>query len=161
MKAVLSFTALEALLLVATIVVANRIAGGLVAFQLALNFFYLPAAIITWPVTRALVPRLAAFHQTKRLGAFRKEYSEAIGLVSFASIPIAVAYAVSASVIAEIIASAASTGPTRETTWLSAPRAEPRRHHACLVHDRELHALRGAERYDASQEVLRAVTTLL
>src|SRR5690349_3583123 len=69
-KAVLSYTGLEALLLVATIVVANRIAGGLVAFQLALNFFYLPAAIITWPVTRALVPRLAAFHQTGQLGAF-------------------------------------------------------------------------------------------
>jgi putative peptidoglycan lipid II flippase len=103
-KAVLAFTGLEALLLLATIVVANRIAGGLVAFQLALNFFYLPAAIITWPVVRALVPRLAAFHQTKRLGAFRKEFSEAVGLVSFASIPIAVAYAVSAPVIADIIA---------------------------------------------------------
>jgi putative peptidoglycan lipid II flippase len=103
-KAVLSYTALEALLLLATIVVANRIAGGLVAFQLALNFFYLPAAIITWPVTRALVPRLAAFHQTQRMGDFRKEFSEAVGLVSFASIPIAVAYAVSASVITEIIA---------------------------------------------------------
>jgi putative peptidoglycan lipid II flippase len=103
-KAVLSYTGLEALLLLVTIVVANRIAGGLVAFQLALNFFYLPAAIITWPVTRALVPRLAAFHQTKRMGAFRDELSQSVGLVSFASIPIAVAYAVSASVIAEIIA---------------------------------------------------------
>ena len=103
-KAVLSYTALEALLLLATIVVANRIAGGLVAFQLALNFFYLPAAIITWPVTRALVPRLAAFHQTKQMKPFRDELSHAIGLVSFASIPIAVAYAASASVIAEIIA---------------------------------------------------------
>jgi putative peptidoglycan lipid II flippase len=103
-KAVLTYTGLEALLLLATIVVANRIAGGLVAFQLALNFFYLPAAIITWPVTRALVPRLAAFYQTKQMGAFRDEFSQAVGLVSFASIPIAVAYAVSASVITEIIA---------------------------------------------------------
>jgi len=103
-KAVLAFTGLEALLLLATIVVANRIAGGLVAFQLALNFFYLPAAIITWPVTRALVPRLAAFHQTNQMGAFRDEFSRAVGLVSFASIPIAVAYAVSASVVADIIA---------------------------------------------------------
>ena len=103
-KAVISYTALEALLMLATIVVANRIAGGLVAFQLALNFFYLPAAIITWPVIRALVPRLAEFHQTKQPGAFRKEFSEAVGLVSFASIPIAVTYAVTASVIAEIIA---------------------------------------------------------
>jgi putative peptidoglycan lipid II flippase len=103
-KAVLSYTGLEALLLLATIVVANRIAGGLVAFQLALNFFYLPAAIITWPVTRALVPRLAAFHQTKRTQALRDEFSQAVGLVSFASIPIAVAYAVSAPVIADIVA---------------------------------------------------------
>jgi putative peptidoglycan lipid II flippase len=103
-RSVLSFTGLEASLLLATIIVANRVAGGLVAFQLALNFFYLPAAIVTWPVARALMPRLAGFHQTGQTRAFRDEFFHAVSLVSFATIPLAVAYAVAAPAIADIIA---------------------------------------------------------
>src|SRR5262245_30085168 len=103
-RSVLTYTGLEAALLLATIVIANRVAGGLVAFQLALNFFYLPAAIVTWPVARALMPRLASSHQTGQTRAFRDGFFQAIALVSFPTIPIAVAYAVAAPVIAEIIA---------------------------------------------------------
>jgi putative peptidoglycan lipid II flippase len=103
-RSVLTYTGLEASLLLATIIVANRVAGGLVAFQLALNFFYLPAAIVTWPVARALMPRLAGFHQTGQTRAFRDEFFQAIALVSFATIPLAVAYAVAAPAIADIIA---------------------------------------------------------
>ena len=103
-RSVLTYTGLEAALLLATIIVANRVAGGLVAFQLALNFFYLPAAIVTWPVARALMPRLASSHQTGQTKAFRDEFFQAIALVSFATIPLAVAYAVAAPAIADIIA---------------------------------------------------------
>ena len=103
-RAVLSYTGLEALLLVATIVVANRVAGGLVAFQLALNFFYLPAAIVTWPVARALVPRLANFHQTRQMREFRDDFLRAIALASFVAVPVAVTYAVAAPAIADAVA---------------------------------------------------------
>lgn len=103
-RAVLTYTGLEALLLVATIMVANRVAGGLVAFQLALNFFYLPAAIVTWPVARALVPRLANFHQTRRMRDFRDDFFRAIALASFVAVPVAVAYAVAAPAIADVVA---------------------------------------------------------
>jgi putative peptidoglycan lipid II flippase len=103
-RAVLSFTVLEALLLVTTIIVANRVAGGLVAFQLALNFFYLPAAIVTWPVARALVPRLADSHQTGRMRDFRDDFLRAIALASFVAVPVAVTYAVSAPAIADVVA---------------------------------------------------------
>jgi len=103
-RAVLAYTGLATLQLVATMVIANRVGGGLVAFQLALNFFYLPTAIITWPVARALVPRLAVFHQTKNAVAFREELGKALGLACFVTVPIAAAYAASAHQIADIVA---------------------------------------------------------
>ena len=104
MRSVLAYTGLAALQLFATIVVANRVAGGLVAFQLALNFFYLPIAIVTWPVARALMPRLANFHQTGQMHTFRDEFLRAMGLASFVAVPVAVAYALSASSIAHAVA---------------------------------------------------------
>jgi putative peptidoglycan lipid II flippase len=103
-RAVLAYTGLATLQLVATMVIANRVGGGLVAFQLALNFFYLPTAIITWPVARALVPRLAVFHQTRNAVAFREELGKALGLACFVTVPIAAAYAASAHQIADIVA---------------------------------------------------------
>jgi putative peptidoglycan lipid II flippase len=103
-RSVLGYTGLAAFQLFVTIIVANRVAGGLVAFQLALNFFYLPTAIVTWPIARALVPRLANFHQTGQMRAFRDEFYRAIGLASFVAIPVAVAYAFSASAIAHAVA---------------------------------------------------------
>lgn len=103
-RSVLAYTGLAALQLFATIVVANRVEGGLVAFQLALNFFYLPTAIVTWPVARALVPRLANFHQGGQMHKFRDEFLGAIALASFVTTPIAVAYAVASTPIADLIA---------------------------------------------------------
>jgi putative peptidoglycan lipid II flippase len=103
-RAVLAYTGLATLQLVVTMVIANRVAGGLVAFQLALNFFYLPTAIVTWPVARALVPRLAVFHQTGNAVAFREELGKALGLACFVTVPIAAAYAASAHQIADIVA---------------------------------------------------------
>jgi putative peptidoglycan lipid II flippase len=103
-RSVLAYTGLATLQLFAMMIVANRVAGGLVAFQLALNFFYLPAAIVTWPIARALTPRLANFHQTGNMRAFRDEFLHAISLASFVAIPIAVAYAASAPAIAHTVA---------------------------------------------------------
>lgn len=103
-RAVLAYTGLAALQLFTTIVVANRVAGGPVAFQLALNFFFLPIAVVTWPIVRALTPRLASFHQVGDMGGFRDEFLQAVSLASFVAIPVAVAYAVSAPAIAHTVA---------------------------------------------------------
>jgi putative peptidoglycan lipid II flippase len=88
----LAFTALEALQLVAVIVVANKIRGGLLSFQLALNFFFLPTAIITWPIARALLPTLSRHHRNGETEAFHQELVRAVCVASFATIPLAVAY---------------------------------------------------------------------
>src|SRR6266567_3125177 len=44
------------------LVVANRLAGGVVAFQIALNFYYLAIAVGATPVALSLLPRLARMH---------------------------------------------------------------------------------------------------
>jgi putative peptidoglycan lipid II flippase len=100
----LGYTGLAALQIFAVIIVANRVSGGLVAFQLALNFFYLPAALVTWPVARALLPQLARLHRDGRGGLFRDEFFRGVTLASFITIPIAAAYIVLASPLARAMA---------------------------------------------------------
>ena len=100
----LAFTALEAMQIVAVIVVANKVEGGLLAFQLALNFFFLPTAIITWPIARALLPQLSRHFRNGETDAFRDELVRAVRVASFATIPLAVAYVALAWPIANGVA---------------------------------------------------------
>jgi putative peptidoglycan lipid II flippase len=100
----LGYTSLAALQILAVLVVANRIPGGLVAFQLALNFFYLPTAIVTWPVARALLPRLSRRTHDGDDPAFATELARGVALVSFLTVPIAVAYFALAFPIARAVA---------------------------------------------------------
>ena len=88
----LAFTGLEAIQVFAIFMVADRLRGGLVAFQLSFSFFILPAAIVTWPIARALLPQLARLHHAGREQAFRDELSRGVRLTSFFTVPIALAY---------------------------------------------------------------------
>jgi putative peptidoglycan lipid II flippase len=88
----LAFTGLEAIQVFAIFMVADRLRGGLVAFQLAFSFFILPAAVVTWPIARALLPQLARLHHAAREHAFRDELSRAVRLTSFITVPTALAY---------------------------------------------------------------------
>jgi putative peptidoglycan lipid II flippase len=88
----LAFTGLAALQVFALMVVAGRVRGGLVAFQLALNFFYLPTAVVTWPLARALLPQLSRLHLASDGRAFRDDLLRGVAVASFATVPIAAAY---------------------------------------------------------------------
>jgi putative peptidoglycan lipid II flippase len=88
----LGFTGLEAIQVFAIFMVADRLRGGLVAFQLAFSFFILPAAVVTWPIARALLPQLARLHHARREQAFRDELSRGVRLTSFITVPTALAY---------------------------------------------------------------------
>jgi putative peptidoglycan lipid II flippase len=99
----LAFTGLAASQIIAVLVVANRVRGGLVAFQLGLNFFYLPIAVIVWPVGRALLPELARARHEGSDDRFRDELVRAVSLVSFLTIPIGSAYIALASPLAHAI----------------------------------------------------------
>jgi putative peptidoglycan lipid II flippase len=100
----LGFTGLAASQIFAVMVVANRVPGGLVAFQLALNFFYLPTAVVTWPIARALLPQLSRLHNAGDDRLFHNELRRAVAIASFITIPTALAYITLSSQLAHVLA---------------------------------------------------------
>jgi putative peptidoglycan lipid II flippase len=100
----LGFTGLAAAEVFGVLVVASRIQGGLVAFQLALNFFYLPTALVTWPTGRALLPQLARLHHAGDRNGFRDELLRAVILASFITVPVAVGYAALSGTLGHVLA---------------------------------------------------------
>jgi putative peptidoglycan lipid II flippase len=100
----LGFTGLAALQVFAVLVVASKVSGGLVAFQLALNFFYLPTAVVAWPVARALLPQLSRLHQAEDRRQFANELLHSVVVASFVTIPIAAVYAGLAAPLAQALA---------------------------------------------------------
>jgi peptidoglycan biosynthesis protein MviN/MurJ (putative lipid II flippase) len=95
--------ALAALQLGALLVVANRIAGGVVAFQLATNFYFLPIAIGATPVALSLMPRLSRMTEPGQAHLFRDTYVRGLAFASFIVLPAATAYAVLAGPLADAI----------------------------------------------------------
>jgi putative peptidoglycan lipid II flippase len=100
----LAFTGLAALQIFAVMIVANSVQGGFVAFQLALNFFYLPTAIVTWPIARALLPQLARLHHVGDGRGLRDEFLRGVAVASFVTVPIAVGYLVLAPAMGRALA---------------------------------------------------------
>jgi murein biosynthesis integral membrane protein MurJ len=85
---------LAALQLAALTLVADRVAGGVVAFQLATNFFFLPIAVGATPVALSLVPRLSRLTGPAQAGQFRDTYLRGLAFAAFLVVPAATAYAV-------------------------------------------------------------------
>lgn len=96
----LGYAGLNALRVFATIVVANRIRGGVVAFQMARNFSALPVAIAARPIALALLPRLSRLHDVGQRASFRMELSRARNATLFLVIPAATAFVLLANPIA-------------------------------------------------------------
>jgi putative peptidoglycan lipid II flippase len=94
---------LAALQLGALLVVADRAAGGVVAFQLATNFYFLPIAIGATPVALSLVPRLSRMTAPGQAGLFRDTYMRGLAFATFLVVPAAAAYAVLALPLADTI----------------------------------------------------------
>jgi putative peptidoglycan lipid II flippase len=85
------------------LVVANRLPGGVVAFQIALNFYYLAIAVGATPVALSLLPRLARMHLDGDVAAFRDTLVRGLALGFFITIPAAVGYLVLAVPLAHAI----------------------------------------------------------
>ena len=90
----LAQAALEALLLAALLLAADRVPGGVVAFQLATNFYFLPVALAASPVAISLVPRLSRMAAPRQAGMFRDTYLRGLAFACFFAVPAATAYAV-------------------------------------------------------------------
>lgn len=62
---------LVALQVFTLLAISNRLPGGVIAFQIGLNFYYLAIAIGATPVALSLLPRLARMHVEGDTAAFR------------------------------------------------------------------------------------------
>jgi putative peptidoglycan lipid II flippase len=94
---------LEALQFAALLLVADRVAGGVVGFQLATNFFFLPVALGATPVALSLMPRLSRMTAPDQAQSFRDTYVQGLGFAAFLVVPAAVAYAALAGPLAGAI----------------------------------------------------------
>jgi putative peptidoglycan lipid II flippase len=83
---------LLALQVLTLLVLANRVPGGVVAFQIALNFYFLAMALGATPVALSLLPRLARMHAQGQYATFRDILLRGFALGFFVTIPAAVAY---------------------------------------------------------------------
>jgi putative peptidoglycan lipid II flippase len=97
----LGYSGLNAVRIFAALVVANSIAGGVVAFGVALTLFHLPVGICARPVATALLPRLARLFHERALTRFRQELAGGAGLVLFLTIPFATFYVALSELVGE------------------------------------------------------------
>ena len=95
---------LGAVQLLVVLIAANRLPGGIVAFQLALNFYYLVDALAITPVALSLLPRLSRMHANGDTAGFRDTLVRGFALGFFITIPAGVAYVILAGPLARAIA---------------------------------------------------------
>jgi putative peptidoglycan lipid II flippase len=99
----LGYAGLNSLRLFAVLVVANHVRGGIVAFQLALNFFYLPVNAGARPIGIALLPRLSRLYHDRESRRFREELVKGASRAFFLTVPAAVAFATLARPLADAV----------------------------------------------------------
>jgi putative peptidoglycan lipid II flippase len=99
----LAQSGLDALQLLALLIAANRLPGGIVAFQIALNFYTLANNLGTAPVALSLVPRLSRMYLHGDATAFRDTFAGGLALGFFFTIPAAAGFLVLATPLASAI----------------------------------------------------------
>ena len=81
------YLALNQLLIAVTLVLANHVAGGVVAYQIAYTFFLLPYAVLAQPVMTALFPRLSSDAVADRWQRFSSTVASGVRLIAFLVLP--------------------------------------------------------------------------
>jgi putative peptidoglycan lipid II flippase len=99
----LGYSALDVLLPFGAIVVANRIPGGVIAFEFAWLCCILVSALVARPVAVSLLPRLSRLFQAGDHQRFRDDLVRGAALVAFLTVPAAVAVTVLADPIARAV----------------------------------------------------------
>jgi putative peptidoglycan lipid II flippase len=94
---------LASLQVLTILIIANRLPGGVIAFQIALNFYYLAIAIGATPVALSLLPRLSRMHLDADTIGFRDTLIRGLALGFLVTIPAAVGYLVLAVPLARAI----------------------------------------------------------
>src|SRR5439155_1495904 len=65
-------------LIAVTLVLANRVEGGVVAYQIAYTFYLLPFALVAHPIFMSLYPRLSADAHAARWSAFAEDLGHGV-----------------------------------------------------------------------------------
>src|SRR5207245_5490210 len=84
-----AYLGLTQLLIATTLILANRVEGGVVAYQIAFTFFLLPHALIANPVFTALYPRMASDGRARRWDRFSVDLADGSRLIGFLVLPAA------------------------------------------------------------------------
>jgi murein biosynthesis integral membrane protein MurJ len=95
--------ALTAVQLLVLLSVANRVPGGVVALQIALNFYEVANNVGTVPVALSLLPRLARMHLDDDETTFRDTLVRGLALGFFETIPAAAGIAILAGPLARAV----------------------------------------------------------
>ncbi len=99
----LAQSGLDALQVLALLIAANRLPGGIVAFQIALNFYVLANNLATAPVALSLVPRLSRMYLDGDGAAFHDTLVRGLALGFFFTIPAAAGFLVLATPLARAV----------------------------------------------------------
>jgi putative peptidoglycan lipid II flippase len=97
------YAGLEALGMFAALVVANSVRGGVVAFQVAIQFSYMAFAVGAQPIAVALLPRLSRLHEQGKKRGFRDELVHGVSLTFFVTVPVSLALIVLAFPLARAV----------------------------------------------------------
>jgi len=85
---------LNQVMVVATVVFAGRVDGGVIAYQTAFTFFVLPHAILAYPIFTALFPRLSAHGAAGDLASFAADVAGGVRAMALLLVPAAALLAV-------------------------------------------------------------------
>lgn len=95
--------AVTQVLALVTIVLANGVSGGVVAYQVAFTFFLLPYALLAQPLTTALFPRLSTSAAAGRLGEFGRDLSTGLRTLVVVLVPASALGAALARPLVEVL----------------------------------------------------------
>jgi putative peptidoglycan lipid II flippase len=102
-----------AMLLGASLVAGNAVAGGVVAYQVAFTFFLAPYAVLAQPIITAILPQMSITAVSGDLDAFARSVRWALDRSALLVIPVSAGLVVIALPMMRLVAfgSAARTGP--------------------------------------------------
>ena len=90
-------------LLAVTLVLANRVEGGVVAYQIAFTFFLLPFALAAHPIFTALHPRLSSSAAAGRWDRFTSDLADGLGRTLVLVVPAAAVLAALAAPLLDLV----------------------------------------------------------
>jgi putative peptidoglycan lipid II flippase len=98
------YTTLYWLTTLGAAVVAGRIPGGVIAFQIGQNFSLLPVALSAYPLAAAQLPRLSRSFNERNEIAFHSLLSQGLDLARFVALPSGVLYVLMSETLARVVA---------------------------------------------------------